>query len=160
MEHYTFWFVAGSQFLYGEETLKQVEKNVQSMVDYFNSSGNLPYPVVYKGTVKTADGAQDLVREANYDRRCAGIMTFCHTFSPSKMWIVALADLQKPWLHLHTKFFDEIPNDAIDMDYNEPAPECARRSRTRIHRGAHAQGPGKSWSGIGRTKTCSRPSVH
>src|SRR5690606_25478122 len=52
-----------------------------------------------------------------YDHECAGIITFCHTFSPSKMWINALHKLQKPWLHFHTQFNLEIPNEAIDMDY-------------------------------------------
>ena len=28
---------------------------------------------------------------------CAGIITWCHTFSPSKMWINGFVDLQKPY---------------------------------------------------------------
>uniref|UniRef100_S0DDF3 Putative L-arabinose isomerase n=1 Tax=termite gut metagenome TaxID=433724 RepID=S0DDF3_9ZZZZ len=117
MKQYEFWFVAGSQFLYGEETLAQVEQNCRKMADGLNAGGKLPCRVVYKDTVKTAAGAQSIVKEANYSDACAGIITFCHTFSPSKMWINALEALQKPWLHFHTQFNEEIPNEAIDMDY-------------------------------------------
>ena len=108
-----FWFVVGSQFLYGEETLKQVEQNAKTIAKELKTE----YPIVYKTTVKTVDEANEIVREANYDNDCAGVISFCHTFSPSKMWANALNDLQKPWLHFHTQFYDEIPNDAIDMDY-------------------------------------------
>ena len=114
---YEFWFVVGSQFLYGAETLRQVEKNSRILVDELNACGKLPCKVVYKDIVKTADGATGIVNEANFSEDCAGIITFCHTFSPSKMWINALSLLQKPWLHFHTQFNLTIPNDEIDMDY-------------------------------------------
>lgn len=117
MKPYEFWFVVGSQFLYGPETLAQVEKDSRIIVDGLNSSGNLPHKVVYKSTMKTEDGIRKVVKEANYDDSCAGIITFCHTFSPSKMWINGFASLQKPYLHFHTQFNEEIPNEAIDMDY-------------------------------------------
>ncbi len=116
-KRYRFWFVVGSQFLYGPETLAQVEKNARAMVDGLNRGGKLPYPVEYKDTIKTAEGVTALVKLANFEDGCAGIITFCHTFSPSKMWINGLEILQKPWLHFHTQFNEEIPNDAIDMDY-------------------------------------------
>ena len=45
---YAFWFVVGSQFLYGPETLAQVERDGRTIVDGLNGSGNLPYEVVYK----------------------------------------------------------------------------------------------------------------
>lgn len=114
---YEFWFIVGSQLLYGEETLKQVEQNSVKIVDALNASGNLPYKLIYKDTVKTAEGVTKLIKEANYSDVCAGIITFCHTFSPSKMWINGLSLLQKPWCHFHTQFNLEIPNDEIDMDY-------------------------------------------
>ncbi len=117
MINYKFWFVVGSQFLYGPETLQEVEKNSRTMVDKLNQSGNLPFEVVYKDIMKTTGEIETMVKEANYDASCAGIITFCHTFSPSKMWINGLSLLQKPWMHFHTQFNEEIPNDAIDMDY-------------------------------------------
>lgn len=116
-QKYTFWFVVGSQFLYGPKTLRQVEEDAKAMVAAMNKGGHLPWRAAYKDTVKTAGGIEKLVKEANFDDTCAGIITFCHTFSPSKMWINGLGLLQKPWLHFHTQFFSEIPNEAIDMDY-------------------------------------------
>jgi L-arabinose isomerase len=110
-----FWLVIGSQSLYGEETLKRVERDCAAIADALNEA--LPCKVVYKDTVKTCEGATQLIKAANFDDDCAGIITFCHTFSPSKMWINGLSLLQKPWCHLHTQFNREIPNDEIDMDY-------------------------------------------
>ena len=108
-----FWFITGSQFLYGEETLRQVEADSKEIA----AGLKLPFPVEYKLTAKTEAEIEKAVKEANYDDECAGIITFCHTFSPSKMWINGLALLQKPWLHLHTQYNETIPNEEIDMDY-------------------------------------------
>ncbi len=116
-EKLEFWFVVGSQFLYGDETLAQVEENSKKMVAGLNDAGHLPLPVVYKTTIKTEQDCRDIVREANYQETCAGIIVFCHTFSPSKMWINGLRDLRKPYLHFHTQFNHTIPNEEIDMDY-------------------------------------------
>ena len=116
-KEYKFWFVVGSQFLYGPETLAQVEKDCRTMVDSMNQSGNLPFQIIYKDIIKTNETAVQVIKEANYDDSCAGIITFCHTFSPSKLWINGLNLLQKPWLHFHTQFNRTIPNEEIDMDY-------------------------------------------
>lgn len=113
----TFWFVVGSQFLYGPETLEQVAAHAEEMADGFQKSEHLPYPVVYKATVKTSDEIVQMVRDANYDDSCAGIIVWMHTFSPSKMWINGLSELQKPYCHLHTQFNRNIPNEEIDMDF-------------------------------------------
>ena len=112
---YNFWFVVGSQFLYGEEVLETVEVRAREMAEKL--SEQLPYPLVYKVTAKTNCEITDIVKEANYDDSCAGIITWCHTFSPSKMWINGLANLQKPYCHLATQYNVEIPNDEIDMDF-------------------------------------------
>lgn len=117
MKKYQFWFITGSQFLYGPETLEQVEKDSREIVENLNNSGNLPCPVIYKDIMKTSGEITKVIKEANYDDNCAGIITFMHTFSPSKMWIKGLDLLQKPYLHFHTQFNRQIPNDEIDMDY-------------------------------------------
>lgn len=117
LKNYEFWFVVGSQFLYGPEVLETVAARAQEMVDELNASGTLPCKVVYKVTAKTNKEITDVVREANYDKKCAGIITWCHTFSPSKMWINGFVDLQKPYCHLATQYNVEIPNDEIDMDF-------------------------------------------
>lgn len=117
MHDYEFWFVVGSQFLYGPEVLETVARRAAEMVDKLNASRNLPCRIVYKATVKTNKEITDIVREANYDVNCAGIITWCHTFSPSKMWINGFVNLQKPYLHFATQYNREIPNEAIDMDF-------------------------------------------
>ena len=63
---YEFWFITGSQFPYGEETLKQVEADSLAIIAGLNASGNLPFPVVYKGTMKPNEGIAGVIREANY----------------------------------------------------------------------------------------------
>ena len=115
MKQYQFWFVVGSQFLYGPEVLETVAARAQEMADAL--SAVLPYPLVYKVTAKTNQEIADVVKEANYDGSCAGILTWCHTFSPSKMWINGLASLQKPWCHFATQYNREILNEEIDMDF-------------------------------------------
>ncbi|MBQ6562479.1 MAG: L-arabinose isomerase [Clostridia bacterium] len=115
MNKYSFWFVVGSQFLYGPDVLETVASRAQEMAEAL--SRVLPYPLIYKVTAKTNAEIADVVREANYDKSCAGIITWCHTFSPSKMWINGLANLQKPYCHFATQYNREIPNDEIDMDF-------------------------------------------
>ena len=115
MRKYEFWFVVGSQFLYGPEVLETVEARAKEMAEELSKV--LPYPLVYKVTAKTNKEIKDVVKEANFRDECAGIITWCHTFSPSKMWIDGLRDLQKPWCHFATQYNREIPNDEIDMDF-------------------------------------------
>lgn len=117
MKEYEFWFVVGSQFLYGPNVLETVAARAAEMAEAMNASGSLPYRLVYKATMKTSREISDMVREANYDPRCAGMITWCHTFSPSKMWINGLTALQKPYCHFATQYNREIPNDEIDMDF-------------------------------------------
>ncbi len=115
MKKYEFWFIVGSQALYGPEVLATVARRAEEMAA--EMSRELPYPLVYKVTAMSNAQISDVVREANYDPRCAGIVTWCHTFSPSKMWINGFASLQKPYCHLATQYNREIPNEEIDMDY-------------------------------------------
>lgn len=117
MDKYEFWFVVGSQFLYGPEVLETVSARAVEMATALNASGMLPCKLVYKVTAKTNHEIADVVREANHDIRCAGLVTWCHTFSPSKMWIDGLAALQKPYCHLATQYNREIPDKEIDMDF-------------------------------------------
>ncbi|HWP52321.1 MAG TPA: L-arabinose isomerase [Clostridia bacterium] len=114
---YEFWFVVGSQLLYGPKVLETVSARAAEMTKGMNDSGHLPCRLVCKGVVKSDAEIFDLVREANYASACAGIITWCHTFSPSKMWINGLAILQKPLCHLATQYNETIPNEEIDMDF-------------------------------------------
>ncbi|MBQ7561486.1 MAG: L-arabinose isomerase [Synergistaceae bacterium] len=117
LKDFEFWLIVGSQYLYGPEVLDTVAKRAQEMADKLNASGKLPCKVVYKVTAKTNAEITDTIRDANHDNKCAGIITWCHTFSPSKMWINGLVNLQKPWCHFATQYNREIPNEEIDMDF-------------------------------------------
>jgi len=112
-----YWFIVGSQDLYGEETLKQVAENSKIMADDFNSDPLLPGKIILKQTAITPQMIRCLFEEANADKNCAGIITWMHTFSPSKMWIQGLSINRKPLLHLHTQFNRDIPWASIDMDF-------------------------------------------
>lgn len=111
------WFIVGSQFLYGPQVLQTVAARGQEMADYIDAQAQIPCRFVYKGTVKTADEIEHLAKEANYSDACCGIVTWMHTFSPSKMWINGLNLLQKPYCHFATQYNREIPNLEIDMDF-------------------------------------------
>lgn len=110
-----FWFVVGSQFLYGNEVLETVAGRGKEMAEAM--SDKLPYKLIYKATVKTDEEITRIAKEANYDDSCCGVVTWCHTFSPSKMWIHGFSLLQKPHCHLATQYNRTIPNDEIDMDF-------------------------------------------
>jgi L-arabinose isomerase len=115
IKKYEFYFVTGSQDLYGAETLKKVDEHSKAMVQALDAK--VPCKLIWKSVVKGPDAIVDLVREANANPNCAGIITWMHTFSPSKMWIAGLTQLGKPLCHLHTQFNRDIPWDSIDMDF-------------------------------------------
>ncbi|MBC1906268.1 L-arabinose isomerase [Listeria booriae] len=112
-----FWFVVGSQHLYGEEALRSVKKDAEEMVTTLNKSGKMSYPIVLKELAVTADTITNIMKEANYQDKVAGVITWMHTFSPAKMWIRGTKLLQKPLLHLATQFNESIPWKTIDMDF-------------------------------------------
>lgn len=111
------WWVTGAQLLYGGDAVVKVDAHSKEMVEGLNASGRLPIKVVYKGTANSSKEVQDVMRAANNDARCAGIITWMHTFSPAKMWIHGLQELRKPLLHLHTQYNAQIPWEEIDMDF-------------------------------------------
>jgi len=112
-----FWFIVGSQHLYGKEALAEVKAHAQSMTDALNESGVLPYPIVLQDLAVSADTITKMMKEVNYRDEVAGVITWMHTFSPAKMWIRGTKLLQKPLLHLATQFNESIPWETIDMDF-------------------------------------------
>ena len=96
LKDYEFWFVVGSQSLYGSGVLDTVAERAEKMAAELSASPEIPCRVTYKVTVKTEAECTQVMKEANNDSRCAGVITWCHTFSPSKMWIHGLGLLQKP----------------------------------------------------------------
>ena len=116
-ENLEVWFVTGAQLLYGGETVKIVDGHSKDMVDGLNNSGIIPIKVVYKGTANSSAEVEAVMKAANNDEKCVGIITWMHTFSPAKMWIKGLQELRKPLLHLHTQANEKLPYDSIDMDF-------------------------------------------
>ena len=114
---YKFWFATGSQDLYGEECLRDVAEHSRIIVERLNACGRLPFEVVLKPVLIDNTSIRSLFNQANGDEECAGVITWMHTFSPAKSWILGLQEYRKPLLHLHTQINREIPYDAIDMDY-------------------------------------------
>lgn len=114
---YVFWFVTGSQHLYGPETLEEVAEHSKRITAGLDGDDLIPFQVVFKPVLTTPDAIYRLCIDANSDSECAGIITWMHTFSPAKMWIAGLSELRKPLLHLHTQFNRDIPWDTIDMDF-------------------------------------------
>lgn len=114
---YEFWFVVGSQHLYGPDVLNEVNIHAKIITDEFNSDKNIPFKVVLKGVATTPDEIKNICIEANSSSKCAGIITWMHTFSPAKMWIGGLSILNKPYLHLNTQFNRDLPFDTIDMNF-------------------------------------------
>jgi L-arabinose isomerase len=111
------WFVTGSQHLYGPETLKAVAKHSQEIAKAFNAGAAIPVKVIFKPVMTTPDDITALCKDANNAAKCIGLITWCHTFSPSKMWINGLKQLRKPICHLHTQYNRDIPWATIDMDF-------------------------------------------
>jgi L-arabinose isomerase len=114
---YQFWFVVGSQHLYGPEVLKEVAAHATKMTEGFNTRESIPFEMVFKGVMTTPDEIRDICTAANSDADCAGVITWMHTFSPSKMWIGGLSILNKPYLHLNTQFNKALPFESIDMNF-------------------------------------------
>lgn len=116
-ENYEVWWVTGAQLLYGGDAVVKVDSHSREMVEGLNNSGRLPVKVVYKGTANSSKEVTEVMRQANNDARCIGVITWMHTFSPAKMWIHGLQQLNKPLLHFHTQYNAEIPWETMDMDF-------------------------------------------
>jgi L-arabinose isomerase len=123
LKNFEAWFITGSQHLYGEETLKKVEKNSKEIVKALSDSDKIParpnsqVKIVFKSVVTTPESIYNVCIEANNSQKCIGLIFWMHTFSPAKMWIEGLKILNKPFVHLHTQFNRDIPWDSIDMDF-------------------------------------------
>ncbi len=116
-ENIKIWMVSGSQHLYGEETLREVERHTKEIAGSLNDSPLLSAPVEFRGILTTPAEITKFCVEASADAQCAGVVLWMHTFSPSKMWINGLNVMTKPMLHLHTQYNRDIPWNEIDMDF-------------------------------------------
>ena len=105
-KNYKFWFATGSQDLYGDECLQKVAEHLRKVAEHsriivegLNQSGLLPYEVVWKPTLITNEVIRKTFNDANADAECAGVITWMHTFSPAKSWILGLQEYRKPLMH-------------------------------------------------------------
>jgi len=117
LKQFEVWFVTGSQHLYGPETLKAVALHSQEIARALNAAPAIPVKVVFKPVMVSPDAITMLCQQANNAPKCIGLVTWCHTFSPSKMWINGLKQLRKPICHLHTQYNRDLPWGTIDMDF-------------------------------------------
>lgn len=117
MQDYSFWLLVGTQYLYGEDTFVDINAHAHTIAEALSKSTYVPCKVIAKPCLKNAAEITDVITQANADPACAGVITWMHTFSPSKMWIRGLSILSKPYLHINTQFNRDIPWDSIDMDF-------------------------------------------
>jgi L-arabinose isomerase len=111
------WLLAGSQELYGPETLARVESQWREVVAGIDGSDLVPVTVIPRAVVTSAEQILRVCQAANESDRCVGVVVWMHTFSPARMWIAGLSALRKPLLHLHTQFNEQLPWSEIDMDF-------------------------------------------
>ena len=91
--------------------------------------GSCPRPVL-----TGSDGILALVRAANADPACVGLITWMHTFSPAKMWIAGLEALRQA---LPAPPHAVQPRDPLGRHrhgLHEPEPGRPRRPGVRVHR--------------------------
>ena len=98
MREYSFWFVVGSQLLYGPEVLETVAARAAEMAKEL--SRELPYPLVYKVTAKSnQEIAQVILEEAGFSVEIAGngeIATEMLRASQPGHYQLILMDIQMP----------------------------------------------------------------
>ncbi len=69
LKKFEFWFVTGSQHLYGEEVLAQVAEHSKIMTDWMDQQAALPGRLVNKGVVATPDQITDVMTAASQDKK-------------------------------------------------------------------------------------------
>jgi L-arabinose isomerase len=111
------WFLTGSLDLYGDDTLAQVAEQSRHVTAMLDDATEIPVRIVWKPVLKDRAAIRRMVLDANTDDACIGVITWMHTFSPAKMWILGLDSLGKPMLHLHTQANVALPWTEIDMDF-------------------------------------------
>ena len=111
------WFVTGSQHLYGPAVLDRVAEDAGVIAACLDQTVGAPVHIVPRPVVSTPEGITEMLRDADRDDRCIGVIAWMHTFSPAKMWIAGLTDLRTPLVHLHTQFNRDLPWSSIDMDF-------------------------------------------
>lgn len=116
LKKHEFWFVTGAQKLYGD-IFQEMVSHSEEIAAALNDDPNIPGTVIYKPVVTQTSEITATLEAASLDPNCSGVITWMHTFSPSKMWIAGFAALSKPLLQFDTQYNRDIPWDSIDMDF-------------------------------------------
>ena len=96
-KNYKFWFCTGSQDLYGDECLSKSSRTFQNYCGRTEQIRRTSVMrLVWKPTLITNELIRKTFNEANADEECAGVITWMHTFSPAKSWILGLKEYRKP----------------------------------------------------------------
>lgn len=111
------YFITGSQDLYGEDTLKDVARDSKKIVEFYSLQFEGIAEIKWQPTVRNSGEVYSVCLKATADTECVGVICWMHTFSPAKMWIKGLQNLNKPLLHLHTQANERLPYETIDMDF-------------------------------------------
>lgn len=90
LKQYELWFVTGSQHQYGPKTLEKVAEHSREIARALVASAQMPVNVVFKAVLTSPEAIRDLCLDANSAKDCIGLITWMHTFSPSRMWITGL----------------------------------------------------------------------
>ena len=117
-DQFEVWFVTGAQLLYGGDAVIAVDAHSNEMVAGLNNSGNLPVKVVYKGTANSSKEVEAVMKAANNDEKCIGVITWMHTFSACKdvdTWLATIEENR--CFTCIPQFNEEIPWDTMDMDF-------------------------------------------
>jgi len=61
LKKYVFWFVTGSQHLYGPETLKQAEENAKVIAQSLDMIEAIPCKIIFKAVVTTPDEIRKII---------------------------------------------------------------------------------------------------
>jgi L-arabinose isomerase len=112
-----FWFLTGSQLLYGDDILRQVAEQSRAACATLDANRAVPAPLVWKDVLVDAESIRNICLDASRADMCAGVIIWMHTFSPAREWIAGLRQLTKPLLHLHTQAEPTLPWATIDMDF-------------------------------------------
>lgn len=126
-ENLELWWITGAQLLYGGETVKVVDGHSQEMVDGLNATGIIPIKVVYKGTANSDKEVAAIMKAANNEEKCVGVITWMHTFSPAKMWIHGLTSTEQAFAPpaYTVQSGDSMGHNGHGL--HEPQPVCTRR---------------------------------
>lgn len=82
IKDYEFWFIVGTQHLYGEEIFADINAHAKEMCDEW--SAKLPCKVVAKPCVKTSSEILNVIQEANNTTNCAYIIKISIKFKMSR----------------------------------------------------------------------------